>query len=505
VITRPTTIPALREWVATSGAFTLAPSPRVVVRPGDAGALEATGHTIVEDLRAATGASPVVTVDGEPGAGDLRLDLTADDDELGAEGYRLDVGDHVTISANAPAGAFYGSRTLLQLLGQSDRVSAGTARDWPRYPERGLMVDIGRKAFSAEWLAARIEEMAWLKLNLLHLHFTENMGWRIASDGHPEVVSEEHLTKGEVRELLALAARRHITVVPEIDAPGHMGAALRAHPELQLRDNEGKAKPNNLDYTLPEARQYLVELVEEYLDLFPGPYWHTGADEYLLNFPPRPGGPDYGAYPQLHAYALEHHGPDATPKDGILGLVNELNALVRSHGRTLRVWNDGLDGGHAVTPDPDIVVEWWVDLEGPSPSEVLAAGHRVMNCGYFPTYYINGFPGGPDVTLPDDMPMLPKPRAKELYQSWAPHRFHGPIFLEGRNLAAPQEIAADEERNLGAKLHIWNDDPSAATVEETAAGIVPYLRAMAQQAWGSAPLVASFAEFEPIIAEVGGP
>jgi hexosaminidase len=425
------------------------------------------------------------------------LALAARDPRLGSEGYRLVVGRTAKVAANAAAGAFYGTRTILQLLRQSPSLPAGSGSDWPRYPERGLMVDIGRKAFSLAWLEDRVRELGYLKLNYLHLHFTENTGWRIASDRHPEVVSPEHLSKTQVRELISLAGRYHVTVVPEIDMPGHMGAALANHPELQLRDAFGQPNPNNLDYTKPGARQFARDLVEEYMSLFPGPYFHVGADEYLSLGPvPLVQTPlDYSSYPNLQDYARREYGPDATPKDGILGFLNSIDELVRAHGKTMRVWNDGLGGGHAVSLRPDVVAEWWREAEGSEPQDLVAQGRRIMNAGWYPTYYVNGATGS----------VPPRPDFAEVYASWQPNVFHGPFYVNGSLGTTPYVISADEPRNLGSKLQVWNDDPTAATPEEIAAGIFPRLRVLAQKTWGSAPPTASYSDFQALMRGVGAP
>ncbi|MGH9137715.1 MAG: beta-N-acetylhexosaminidase, partial [Acidimicrobiales bacterium] len=493
---RPETIPALREWTATGGQFSLCASSRVIT--GDAG-LHREAELLAGELGLPLDSGPV-----QPG--DIALDRYAGDAELGPEGYRLEISGAVTISANAAAaGAFYGNRSLRQLLARGQPLPGGVARDWPRYPERGLMVDTGRKHFSAAWLASRIEEMAWLKLNYLHLHFTENLGWRIECDGHPEVVSDEHLTKTEVRELLALADRYHITVVPELDLPGHMGAALEAHPEHQLRDLLGRPNANNLDYTLPAARQFAFELIDEYVDLFPGPYWHTGADEYLTTIPAVPTPVDYALYPQLESYARQRYGSNATAKDGILGLVNEVDDFVRARGKTLRVWNDGLSGGRTIVLDPDVIVEWWSDLDGRHPPQLLAAGHHIMNCGWYPTYYVTGFPGGFVPGWPREVTFPNVARPEDAYEAWEPHSFHGPLRLYRIDLTQPYVIDPAEPAHRGSKLHVWCDDPTAQTVDEIATGIAPYLSIMAQQTWGSAPLAASYADFRPIVDRVGRP
>ncbi|MFD5128919.1 family 20 glycosylhydrolase [Streptomyces olindensis] len=216
-----------------------------------------------------------------------------------------------------------------------------------------------RKHHSYDWLVAHIKELAYLKLNYLHLHFSDDEGWRIQSrDG---LQPPQSLTKDQVRSLIELAKRHHITVVPEIDMPGHLGWALRSHPEFQLKDADGNVAPNKIDYSIPAARAFLRDLVEEYLPLFPGAYWHMGSDEFL-------GEAEFAKYPQLDAYAKETLGSSATAKDGIHGLINEFNHLVRSRGRTLRVWNDTFTPDDAFPVDENVVVEWWTDLNTPIPS-----------------------------------------------------------------------------------------------------------------------------------------
>ena len=112
------------------------------------------------------------------------------------------------IEARTAAGAFYGTRTVLQLLRRGrQRSRPARARDWPRYPERGLMIDNGRRYFSPAWIKRDGSgELAYLKLNQLHLHFSDNEGFRIESESHPEVVSRPHLTKRQVRGIVELRA-----------------------------------------------------------------------------------------------------------------------------------------------------------------------------------------------------------------------------------------------------------------------------------------------------------
>jgi hexosaminidase len=434
----PPTIPAMREWRATPGVFRLGSSSRIVV---DAGGPLDEAKLLARELRLPVASSAVAL------PGDIELTLGSRDRRLGPEGYRLDVGAVLRIEARTPAGVFYGTQSVLQLLRRGPRIPAGRARDWPRYPERGLMIDNGRRYFSPGWIKREIEELAYLKLNQLHLHFSDNEGFRIESETHPEVVSERHLTKRQVREIVEFAQRRHIRVIPELDMPGHLRAALAEHPELQLRDS-----PDKLDIGLPAARRFCRDLILEYLDLFPGRYWHAGADEYL--------GPGDEAY---------------------IDFINWIDRLVRSRGRTLRVWHDGLSGERL---NRDVVVEWWGDHAGPRPRELLARGHRVLNAGWYPTYYVAGGP-------------LSKVHAsmRAAYESWQVNLFGGLAINSPVPSSPLQPVPAGSRLVLGSELHLWNDVPFSQSVAEISRGIAPRLRVVAQKTWDSPPPARSYDGF----------
>ena len=480
---RPPTIPALREWTGLPGRFVLARSGRVIAR--DAG-VASEARVLSADLRRRTGLRLAVLVDAAvpARAGDVVLELGDPDRGLGREGYRLSVGAWVRIRARAAAGAFYGTRTVLQLLARGRSIAAGEARDRPRYPERGLMLDNGRRYFSPGWIRRRIREMAYVKLNQLHLHFSDNQGFRVESERHPEVVTRPFLTKAQVRGIVALARRHHIRVIGEIDMPGHLTAALRRHPELQLAAPDGVRAPDKLDVTDPAARRFARDLILEYLPLFGGRYWHAGADEYLSET-------GYDAYPQLRAWARGRYGPRANGADAYLGFIDWIDRLVRRRGRTLRVWNDGLSGGSAVRLRRHVVVDWWGDHSGPSPRALVARGHRVLNAGWWPTYYVVGPLGSV------------RPSVKATYEDWHVNAFGGLAL----NLALPPNrpvvLPARSRRVLGSELHVWNDVPDAETDRATARGIAPRLRVLAQRTWGSPDLAATYAGFVRVERAVG--
>ncbi|HSV40396.1 MAG TPA: beta-N-acetylhexosaminidase [Nocardioidaceae bacterium] len=484
---RPWTAPALRQWASAAGSYQLPSIVTVVVAPQDFELLGATADELAGTLGAATGRSVAVERrSSSPATGEVHLKLGAGDPELGAEGYQLMVGSAVVIRANAATGVYYGTRSLLQLLHQSPTIPAGVARDWPRYAERGLLVDLGRKPYTYAWLADRIRELGSLKLNRLHLHFTETLGWRIESST-PGVHSPGAFTHAQVRDLLDLATLHGVQIVPEVDMPGHLGAGLRNYPQFQLKNVLGQASAERLDYTNPQARAWAAGLVAEYADLFPGPDFHIGGDEFMPSA-------ELLLHPQLQRYARTTYGSGATAKDGVIGFLNELGAQLRNRGKRARVWNDGIGGGKVVRLHPATDVGWWTDISPlgdlvglPTPQALIDAGHRIVNHGWYPTYYTT-------------VPLPPRPDVGYMYESWAVHRFHGAVYLNG-DIGTPwHTVAPGEPANRGSLLNLWNDDPAAAMEAEDAVGIAPRLAVMAQKTWDTEPLVPTYAEFQGVVA-----
>ncbi|THA32061.1 family 20 glycosylhydrolase [Streptomyces sp. A1547] len=460
----PQTVPALRQWTAGTGTYAFTAASRIAVDPAYTAQLSDEAATLAEDLGALAG-RPVSVVTGSAAPGDIALSLG--DPGLPAEGYRLTIGQSVGIQAGTDTGAFYGTRTVLQLLHQSPSVPAGTAVDWPAKAERGLMIDQGRKFFTVDWVKQHIKELAYLKLNYFHFHLSDTFGFRLESSTHPEIVSADHYSKQDIADLVALGQKYHVTIVPEIDTPGHMNAILAAHPELRLKNSSGTASPDFIDLSLPASYTLIKDLVNEYLPLFPAPYWHIGADEYVT---------DYAKYPQLLSYARAHYGAGATAKDTYYGFVNWADGLVRAAGKTTRMWNDGIKAGDGtVTPNAGILVEYWYSY-GLTPQQLAAAGHTVANESWTPTYYVLG--GA-------------KPDMQWMYETWTPDRFEGGATL------------TDPSKNPGSLIHVWCDSPNAETEDQIAAGIMYPLRALAQQTWGSPKPASTYASFTPIAAAVG--
>lgn len=460
---RPETIPAIKEWTdGGAGAYKFNSSGRVVIDNVYSSQLWATAATFAGDLQSLSGWTIPVVVDSVYGAGDIFISLNAVDSSFGLQGYKLTVGDSIAIQANNDTGAFYATRTVLQLLKQSYTVGAGTARDWPDYPERGLMVDLGRKYYSVDWLQNHIRELAYLKYNIFHLHLSDDQGFRLESSSHPEIVSAQHYTKADIASLVQLAAQYHITIIPEIDMPGHMGAILAAHPELEIVSNTGTPSTSDIDLTNDASYRLINDLLEEYIPLFPGPYFHIGSDEYNTS------------YPQLKTYAQSHYSSNATANDTVLGFINWANAKIKAHGKTTRIWNDLLDTGTAVKVDPDVQVEYWY---GGNPQQAINEGHQVINANWTKLYY----------------PLNRKGRMNPsvVYESFEPYMFNS------------MNIASHDPHNLGAYISIWCDEANKETESEVEIGVQNSLRSLAQKNWGSPKLVPDYVSFLSIIRDIG--
>jgi hexosaminidase len=393
-------------------------------------------------------------------AGDLLLDVKAD---KGAdpESYTMTVRDgRVTVSAPGEAGVFYGTRTLKQTVDDGGTAPEGVVKDEPAKPARGFMLDIARKHYDAEWIKERIRELGDLKYNELGLHFSDDQAFRIESDSHPEIVSEDHLTKAEVKEIIDLAASLHITVVPEIDSPGHLGAVIAAHPDLQLRNARGTATRGAIDISKPEAARIVDDLLNEYADLFPGSRFHLGADEYQALVVPDPE----ASYPALAAAARKAYGSGGTVADLTTDWLNDRAKTVQAHHRTPRAWNDGFFKDTSVQPLKDIQVAYWTGKEigARQPAEYLSAGRKVLNYNDEFLYYVLGEPQ-----------TFVYPTGERIYEQWTPRVIRGTTPVDAKY----------DGQILGGGFAVWGDIPNAQTQAQVAAGIRLPLAATVQKLW----------------------
>lgn len=293
------------------GAFEAGPATTVSVSPATP-ETRRIGATLAELLGARLGSgSAAVTLElGGPA-------------RLGAEGYDLAVTPAaVKLVARTPAGLFYGVQTVRQLLPLAGprRLPAVTIRDYPRFAWRGAMLDVARHFFSVRDVKRFIDLIALYKLNRLHLHLSDDQGWRIAIDSWPRLATHGgstevgggkggYYTQRQYSALVAYARSRYVELVPEIDMPGHVHAALSSYPELAC---DGKPSPlytgidvgfSSLCVGKDVTYTFVDDVVGELAALTPGPWFHIGGDEAAATKPA-----DYDRFVDRVQQIVERHG-----------------------------------------------------------------------------------------------------------------------------------------------------------------------------------------------------
>ncbi|MFF4503194.1 family 20 glycosylhydrolase [Streptomyces sp. NPDC001401] len=445
----PVTVPALSNWAAETGSYQYGKGVRLVA---DSPAERRVADTLADDLRAA-GHGTVPVVRGGARTGDIVIDVQPATTSLGTEGYELHAGRRLSVTGATETGAFYGTRTVLQLLAQGDRIPAGRTVDVPRYKERGVGVCACYIHITLPWLENLVREMAYNKLNQLLVEL------KVKSDAHPEANTWGYYTKDEIRRLVALGDRYHVEIIPEINSPGHMDPWIESRPDLQLTDSDGNKQPARLDVTQQAAFDYYTSLMDEYAQVFTAKSWHMGADEYML-------GSDYSKYPQMLRYAQDKYGRNATPQDAYIDFINRVQAYAASKGKQLRIWNDGLTGANTVPVAAGTTVEHWLNVTT-KPSQLIAQGYPLMNAAYS-LYLVRGGFHSDTESLYD--------------QSWDPRSFEGEKLTSGKGVT-------------GAKISLWPDNGRGETENEVAVELWPALRHIAQATWGDPHPDATYAEF----------
>lgn len=285
------------------------------------------------------------------GGSRIRLSLVSPSKIGNPEGYHLrSAGNQILIEASDPRGLFYGAQTLRQLIeakpGGARFLAASDINDAPRFRWRGLLIDLGRHFFGKPTLFKIIDEMAAYKLNVLHLHLTDDPGWRFEVPGYPKLTkgavapdgTRQYFTADEIREIVAYAAERHIIVVPEIEMPSHSGSVGSAYPELY---NGGSA----LDPARPQTYDFIRTVFTEVARLFPAPYIHFGGDEV---------GDD--AWKDVKdVQQLKTRLGLKTTKEVEAYFVRNVVDIIKSVGRRPMAWDEQAEAGAS----RDVAIEWW--------------------------------------------------------------------------------------------------------------------------------------------------
>lgn len=460
----PDVIPSIDGWVPTTGTFTAVDDIAIsIATPSER------LSSIAGILRDELGADyPGASVDsGSAAAGDIELRLDGDRTDLGDEGYELEVGDSIVVTAAQPAGVFYGTRTIVQMLTQQTSLPQGSLVDVPRYAERGVTVCACVINISTEFIDRLIEEMAFLKLNTMLVEL------KVKVDAYPETNTWSYYTKDDIRTLVEKANAYGIDVIPEINSPGHMEIWLENLPDLQLTNERTGVKDEvRMDITKDASFDFYTDLIDEYSEVFTSDYWHMGVDEYML-------GSGYANYPQIKRFAEAQFGAGATENDVVAWYVNKVNDYVKSQDKTLRIWNDGvMTTNKFVLFDTDIIVEHWNPAgSAVKPQQFIDWGHQVSNI----TNSLYMVRGGYGVN------------SQRLYeQRWSPEVFYD------------QTVTRGSDQILGARMSIWPDGGTPNEAENTTeTRMFEPLRFVAQSTWSASQPWGTFAEFRTAMDTIG--
>jgi hexosaminidase len=372
-------IPAPQKCERRDGVFRLDASLRIVADP----ASRQTAQWLAERLRRATGyPMPVATSrTGKAAAGTILLTTQDADAALGQEGYVLTVAPgSVVVRAPEPAGVFYGMQSLLQLLppevfsavvatNAAWRMPCVEIQDQPRFPWRGLMLDVSRHFFTKTEVEQLLDLLALHKINTFHWHLVDDQGWRIEIKKYPKLtqvgawrdgvgfgfgksVTTNYgpdgryggfYTQDEIREVVAYAAARHIAIVPEIEMPGHSTAALAAYPQFSCTGGPFKMELQGGVFHgvycagNDQTFAFLQDVLTEVFALFPGKYIHIGGDEAPKD--------DWEKCAKCQARMKMEGLKDEKELQSYF--IRRIGEFVNSKGRTLIGWSEIREGGLA--------------------------------------------------------------------------------------------------------------------------------------------------------------
>lgn len=509
-------IPWPRHVEPRRGAFTLDSGTRILLAPGAGNRLERAANRWAERVRSISGLPlPVMRTErAHNSGGHPNSVLLVQDPGLeteGGEAYRLDITpERILIAALQAVGIFYGMQTLRQLLPahcEADSrlaggptasgvaisgpigtrtsadpitIPAADIRDAPRFPYRGMHLDVGRHFFPVAFIKKYIDLLALHKCNRFHWHLTEDQGWRLEIKRYPRLTEvgsrrretqvsghedpyvgdgEPHggyYTQEQAREIVAYARDRFITVIPEVEMPGHSMAALAAYPELACTDGPFEVGTHwgiYEDIYSPGERtfEFLKDVLTEVMEIFPSEYIHVGGDEA-----PRA------------RWAESELAQSIIHREGLAGedelqswFMGRIGAFLTDHGRRMIGWDEILEGG---LPEGTTVMSW----QGIEPGMKAARrGHDVIMTPE-KRLYLDHYQGDPEL----------EPRAIGGHTSLRDVYAYDPV---------PDGLTPEEaEHIIGAQANVWTE--YMRTPEDVEYMAFPRALAFVELAWSPAAL-----------------
>ena len=396
-------IPMPRSVEYHSGNFVISPETKFYTN------LSAESRQALTDYLEGTSLGSVPFAESATGNNGIELNLCDSSIVTGNEAYRIEiVKKGVRLSANTETGIFYGLQTLLQLLNNGDNktLPALTINDSPRFPYRGLHLDVSRHFFDKEFVKKQLNAMAYFKMNRLHWHLTDGAGWRIEIKKYPRLTSfaawrpfdklndwwvggrtfcEQddpravggYYTQDDIREVVAYAAERHITIIPEIEMPGHSEEVLATYPELSC-----SGKPYvNADFCIGTEKtfEFLENVLFEVIDLFPSEYIHIGGDEASKS--------SWKTCPRCQKRMADEHLNSVDELQSYM--IHRIEKFLNDHGRKIIGWDEIIEGGLS----PTATVMSWRGEEG-GIKAVKAGNQAIMTPGKY--CYLDAFQDAPN-------------------------------------------------------------------------------------------------------------
>ena len=458
---KPFVIPELREWKGSTGTFDVTAETRIVY-PKNNAELAAVAAQFAADYKKMFG-TELQVAEGTAKKGDIALAIKKDK-QLGTEGYSIKIGNKVEIAATTTTGAFWATRTILQMTETGgNQLPQGTIRDWPDYAMRGFMLDCGRKYIPIEFLREYVEFMAYYKMNTFQIHLNDNgfkqffghdwnktqSAFRLESEYFPGLTARDgYYTKQEFIDLQKLAEGLFVEIIPEIDVPAHSLAFTKYRPEI----GSTEYGVDHLDLFKEETYQFVDSLFDEYLKgdepVFRGKRVHVGTDEYSNR--------DKAVVEQFRHFT------------------NHCLTLVESYGKQAMAWG-ALTHAQGETPvkvDNIILSAWYNGYA--DPAKMIELGYDLIS-----------IPDGYLYIVPAAGYYYDYLNCKHLYEAWTPAQIGNQKFDERH----PQI--------KGGMFAVWNDHPgNGISCNDIHYRVYPAMQTLAVKMWTGAEPKLPYEQFD---------
>lgn len=459
---KPFVIPELKGWKAKNGYFAPSENSRIIVN--DDPELVRIAREFADDYNVMFGLELKV-VNDKAKAGDFIFKLKKND-ELGKEGYQIDIGKVVVVTAPQHIGVYWATRTLLQIAEQDEKhkIPQGIITDFPDFASRGFMLDCGRKFIPIDFLQSYVKMMSYYKMNTFQIHLNDNgfdrfreynwdktySAFRLESEIFPGLEAEDgYYTKQEFVDLQKLGESRYVTIIPEIDVPAHSLAFTHYMPEI-ASDKYGK---DHLDLFNPKTYEFVSALFKEYLGgddpVFRGKLVHVGTDEYSNK--------DQDVVEKFRYFT------DFCIKE------------VEKYGKKAAIWG-ALTHAQGTTPvkSEDVLMYIW-NNEYSEPDDMLKLGYDIIsipdlqvyivpNAGYYKNYLDH----------------------ENLYNTWTPNDINGKIY-----------DYENTHQIKGGMFALWNDHVgNGVSIKDIHHRVLPAMHTLSVKMWTGKYTSLSYEEFE---------